>query len=138
MPSPLKFLPIWSTISTSHESTRILGIRSADSCKSPGSNASISSAATATILQVSSYAFSIVGTANRIGAFLMMHFPNKGTFLPIFLNPASWQTSAPYCFPSPIAIIFIIPLWYGPRNAVCGLILHPKIIPSASAAFFSI
>ena len=110
IPSPLKFFPIWSTTRTSQESTRILGILAKASCRRGGSFSMISSAFMAMILHVSSYAFSMVGTANKIGAFLMIARPNMGTYLAIFLKPASWQTSAPCCFPRPIAIIFMIPL----------------------------
>ena len=70
----------------------------------------MSSAATATILQVSSKAFSRVGTPNSIGAFFRMQRPHMGTFLAMFLKPASWHCWAPACLPRPMAIIFIRPL----------------------------
>ena len=55
----------------------------------------------------------------------------------MYLKPALWQVSAPACFPSPMVIIFIMPLSKGPLKEVWGFTRQLTIMPSASAAFRS-
>ena len=67
-----------------------------------------------------------------------MVLPNAGIFTAMLPKPASWQIEAPYCLPRPMAIIFMMPLSYGPLKHVCGFMRLTTMMPSDSAAYLSI
>ena len=48
--------------------------------------------------------------------------PKEGMFTGISAKPRRWQMEAPYCFPRPMASIFIMPLSKVPWKSVWGLI----------------
>ena len=110
MPSPLQSLPILSTISVSACSKRMLPILLFASSRSAGSCSQTSSAVIPTILQVSSYAFSIRPRPAMILLLSKTTRPTFGMMRPILMKPDSWTVSAPCCLPMPITDIFTTPL----------------------------